>query len=250
MNDDTGSIDGDGRRPINTYPDSQQLFVGNLPHTVTAGEIKEIFASYGKVADVKILRPNQKKAGTTVPYFSFVVFEEASAAHNAIQEKSKITMKMPDGTNRRLNVEEKHARGDGSDGRSFSAGGGSTSGGYFPRGDSSSNIPGSGQGVSGGGGSSGSGGSKTYIPRGGGNQGRSDRGSSGGDAPGNSSGGRGGGSGGGHPSGGGSGGPDHRGGDRGHPLRTHSRTFRGSNRGGGERGGGGGVSGGGGPGAR
>lgn len=41
VNDDTGSIDGD-RRPINTYPDTHQLFVGNLPHTVNAGEIKVI----------------------------------------------------------------------------------------------------------------------------------------------------------------------------------------------------------------
>ena len=41
-NDDTGSIDGDNARPrpINIYPDNHQLFVGNLPHTVTIGEIK------------------------------------------------------------------------------------------------------------------------------------------------------------------------------------------------------------------
>lgn len=232
---------------------------------------QEIFQSFGKVADVKILRPNQKKAGAAVPYFSFVVFEEASAAAAAIHEKvittlpfarrwpclnvhfkksnlycsqNKITMKMSDGSNRRLNVEEKHARGDGSE-RSYSAGGYAP----FPRGDSSNNIPGEREkqerGVGGGGGNN-----KSYGPRGGGNSGRGGNSSGSGNEAGISSSGSDRERSGGRNSGGG-GGPEHRdrdrGGDRGHP-RTHSRTFRGSNRGGGERGGG--QTSGGGPGAR
>lgn len=46
-NDDAGSVDGDNPRPrpIHTYPDSHQLFVGNLPHTVTIQEIKVSFIS-------------------------------------------------------------------------------------------------------------------------------------------------------------------------------------------------------------
>jgi len=111
-NDDTGSVDGDSgnRRRITSFPDSHQLFVGNLPHTVTIAEIKEIFNVFGRVAEVKILKPNMKNAGAKVPYFCFVVFEEASAAQAAINDKSKITMKMSDGSNRRLNVEEKRPR--------------------------------------------------------------------------------------------------------------------------------------------
>lgn len=40
LNDDTGSMDGDRRRPVNTYPDANQLFVGNLPHFVTVQDMK------------------------------------------------------------------------------------------------------------------------------------------------------------------------------------------------------------------
>lgn len=41
-NDDTGSVDGDGngRRSNTNYPDTHQLFVGNLPHSVTQQEVK------------------------------------------------------------------------------------------------------------------------------------------------------------------------------------------------------------------
>ena len=40
LNADTGSTDGDRSRPVNTYSDAHQLFVGNLPHTVTVPEIR------------------------------------------------------------------------------------------------------------------------------------------------------------------------------------------------------------------
>jgi len=40
LNDETGSIDGDRRRPVHTYPDANQLFVGNLPHFVTVQDMK------------------------------------------------------------------------------------------------------------------------------------------------------------------------------------------------------------------
>lgn len=42
LNDETGSVDGDRRRPgpVHTYPDANQLFVGNLPHFVTVQDMK------------------------------------------------------------------------------------------------------------------------------------------------------------------------------------------------------------------
>jgi hypothetical protein len=36
---------------------------------------------------VKILKPNLKNAGSKVPYFCFVVFEEAASAEAALVEK-------------------------------------------------------------------------------------------------------------------------------------------------------------------
>ncbi|CAG7815018.1 unnamed protein product [Allacma fusca] len=111
LNVETGSVDGDRdrSRPVNTYSDAYQLFVGNLPHTVTLQEIKDIFSEFGDVADVKIQKPAPKSSGTKVPYFAFVVFEDPSSAQAALK-KHKISMKMSDGTDRRLNVEEKRSR--------------------------------------------------------------------------------------------------------------------------------------------
>ena len=31
------------------YPDSQQIFVGNLPHTVSESDLESLFGEYGKV---------------------------------------------------------------------------------------------------------------------------------------------------------------------------------------------------------
>lgn len=42
---------------------------------------------FGHVAEVKILKPNQKNAGIKVPYFCFVVFEEQASAEAAIRDK-------------------------------------------------------------------------------------------------------------------------------------------------------------------
>lgn len=46
LNDETGSVDGDRRRPVNTYPDANQLFVGNLPHFVTQQDMKVCVYNY------------------------------------------------------------------------------------------------------------------------------------------------------------------------------------------------------------
>jgi len=119
LNDETGSVDGDRRRPVNTFPDNHQLFVGNLPHFVTPQDMKEIFSEFGEVAEVKIQKPMPKSTGAKVPYFCFVVFEDASSAQLAIEKKGEIFMKLNGGSMRRLNVEPKRSqrsgRGDDSD---------------------------------------------------------------------------------------------------------------------------------------
>ena len=40
------------------FRDSQQLFVGNLPHNCSNEDLVELFSKYGKVVDVRI---NQKQ---------------------------------------------------------------------------------------------------------------------------------------------------------------------------------------------
>ena len=48
--------------PIPRYPDSHQLFVGNLPLDATEQELKEFFSEFGPVLELRI---NTKGAGPT-----------------------------------------------------------------------------------------------------------------------------------------------------------------------------------------
>ena len=112
--------------------DSQQLFVGNLPHNCTDDELVELFSKYGKVNDVRI---NQKQAradatrggrdgkqsfvssdihmvnfqrnlqSAQVPNFGFIVFAEAESVEKALNAKPILLY-----GNHRLNVEEKKMR--------------------------------------------------------------------------------------------------------------------------------------------
>lgn len=95
------SEDG-GRR--SRFPDSQQLFVGNLPHNVTEKELKEFFEEYGSVVELRI---NTKGTGKNVPNFGFVVFGSSEPVLRILNEK-KIMFQ-----NHRLNVEEKKQRSEG-----------------------------------------------------------------------------------------------------------------------------------------
>lgn len=127
------------------YPDSHQLFVGNLPHNVNEKELKTFFEEYGTVQEVRI---NQKPgSGSKIPNFGFVVFDSDEPVRTILDSKP---IKFHD---HRLNVEEKKPRGSegrpigrGPPPRSGSAGGGG--GGFSSRGGST----GRGMGSRGGGG--------------------------------------------------------------------------------------------------
>nr|XP_042141358.1 ras GTPase-activating protein-binding protein 2 [Peromyscus maniculatus bairdii] len=68
--------DSDNRRIIR-YPDSHQLFVGNLPHDIDENELKEFFMSFGNVVELRI---NTKGVGGKLPNFGFVVFDDSEPA--------------------------------------------------------------------------------------------------------------------------------------------------------------------------
>jgi Ras GTPase-activating protein-binding protein 1 len=93
------------RRPMGKmYPDSQQLFVGNLSHNIDEAELNEFFSAYGKVVDVRI---NRKSAqNREVPNFGFVVFADAATVTKVL-EMRPIHLR----DDLRLNVEEKKQRG-------------------------------------------------------------------------------------------------------------------------------------------
>jgi Ras GTPase-activating protein-binding protein 1 len=100
-----GDSDEGSRRPPPRYPDNQQIFVGNLPQTMSEKELKTYFEDYGKVAELRI---NKKGGSPAVPGYGFVVFEEAKTVERVLAHKGPFLIQ----GGHRLNVEEKKQRGD------------------------------------------------------------------------------------------------------------------------------------------
>ncbi|XP_033741132.1 ras GTPase-activating protein-binding protein 2-like isoform X2 [Pecten maximus] len=87
------------------FPDSHQLFVGNLPHNITEKELIDFFTAYGTVVELRI---NTKGSGGKLPNFGFVVFDNAEPVKQILNSKP-----IKYNGEHRLNVEEKKARGEG-----------------------------------------------------------------------------------------------------------------------------------------
>ncbi|PVD37898.1 hypothetical protein C0Q70_00500 [Pomacea canaliculata] len=85
------------------YPDSHQLFVGNLPHNITERELKVFFGQYGNVVELRI---NTKSSGGKLPNFGFVVFDAPEPVQEILKQKP-----IKYNGEHRLNVEEKKPRG-------------------------------------------------------------------------------------------------------------------------------------------
>ncbi|PIO33635.1 hypothetical protein AB205_0069310 [Aquarana catesbeiana] len=84
------------------YPDSHQLFVGNLPHDIDESELKEFFMNYGNVMELRI---NTKGVGGKLPNFGFVVFDDSEPVQRILLAKPIMFRGEV-----RLNVEEKKTR--------------------------------------------------------------------------------------------------------------------------------------------
>ncbi|KAH3809816.1 uncharacterized protein LOC127835187 [Dreissena polymorpha] len=85
----TGGEDGDrtmNRYYGNRFPDSHQLFVGNLPHNVGEKDLKEFFEAYGSVVETRI---NQKGTCGKIPNYGFVVFETREPVENILKKTSQ-----------------------------------------------------------------------------------------------------------------------------------------------------------------
>ncbi|XP_037546579.1 ras GTPase-activating protein-binding protein 2 isoform X2 [Nematolebias whitei] len=98
---DPESSDVDTRRIVR-YPDSHQLFVGNLPHDIDENELKEFFMTYGNVVELRI---NTKGVGGKLPNFGFVVFDDPDPVQRILGAKPIMFRGEV-----RLNVEEKKTR--------------------------------------------------------------------------------------------------------------------------------------------
>ncbi|XP_041925803.1 ras GTPase-activating protein-binding protein 2 [Alosa sapidissima] len=84
------------------YPDSHQLFVGNLPHDIDEGELKDFFMTFGNVVEMRI---NTKGVGGKLPNFGFVVFDDSEPVQKILVAKPVMFR-----GDVRLNVEEKKTR--------------------------------------------------------------------------------------------------------------------------------------------
>ncbi|GFY48148.1 ras GTPase-activating protein-binding protein 2 [Trichonephila inaurata madagascariensis] len=98
--------DGEGsdrRKPSFVhYPDSQQLFVGNLTHSITEEELKAHFTQFGRVLDMRInTKQTQKIGGGKVPNFGFIVFDDPESVQKVLNARPIYF------NDHRLNVEEK-----------------------------------------------------------------------------------------------------------------------------------------------
>ncbi|XP_013923692.1 PREDICTED: ras GTPase-activating protein-binding protein 2 isoform X3 [Thamnophis sirtalis] len=98
---DMDQNESDSRRIIR-YPDSHQLFVGNLPHDIDENELKEFFMSFGNVVELRI---NTKGVGGKLPNFGFVVFDDSEPVQKILLAKPIMFRGEV-----RLNVEEKKTR--------------------------------------------------------------------------------------------------------------------------------------------
>ncbi|XP_063217269.1 ras GTPase-activating protein-binding protein 2 isoform X2 [Bacillus rossius redtenbacheri] len=132
--------DGDRRRSgpnTQMYLDSQQLFLGNLPHNATEDDLKQLFGKFGTVIDIRIhSKPNNKNMpGNRVPNYGFITFEDSETALTVLSSRP-IMFPDENGQKMKLNVEEKKNRprqlqdggrmlgGDGSMGGGRPSGGG------------------------------------------------------------------------------------------------------------------------------
>ncbi|XP_018323328.1 ras GTPase-activating protein-binding protein 1 [Agrilus planipennis] len=112
FNDDNFNFE-DRRKSQNSHNDSNQLFLGNLPHTAREEEIREIFAQFGTIVDLRILSKQSKQPGIpgarAPPNYGFITYESQEAVQNCLAAKP-LHYPHNDKTGVTLNVEEKKVK--------------------------------------------------------------------------------------------------------------------------------------------
>lgn len=97
------------------FVDSQQLFLGNVPHHATEEELKALFSKYGNVIDLRIHSKTMSKVpGVRLPpNYGFITYEDPESVQNCL---SHCPLYFPDNSpdGQKLNVEEKKTRLRGS----------------------------------------------------------------------------------------------------------------------------------------
>lgn len=100
------SMGAGGQTSSQFYNDRQQVFVGNLPLSVTEDDLRGVFDKFGKIVDCHINNKPKPSlsSGQKPPNFGFVIFEDVKSVQQVL-ESSTLYL-----GNNRLNVEEKKTR--------------------------------------------------------------------------------------------------------------------------------------------
>ncbi len=75
-------------------PDTCQVFVGGLPSNTTQNDLKEVFAQYGTIVEIRVNPKN----------FGFVVFDNEKSVRDIMSLKDESPLYLG---NKKLNIEEK-----------------------------------------------------------------------------------------------------------------------------------------------
>lgn len=92
-NDNDGGIFEERRRSQgnSNFGDSNQLFLGNLPHAATEEELREIFQQFGTILDLRIHSKPGNKAGPpgsrTPLNYGFITYDNQQAVQNCLAAK-------------------------------------------------------------------------------------------------------------------------------------------------------------------
>lgn len=97
-----------------SFNDVNQLFLGNLPHTATEDELREIFSEFGPIVDLRVhSKPANKVGGLpgarAPPNYGFITYETQIGVQACLQAKP-IYYPKDDKNGTLLNVEEKKTK--------------------------------------------------------------------------------------------------------------------------------------------
>ncbi|KAJ8950477.1 hypothetical protein NQ314_007864 [Rhamnusium bicolor] len=111
---DEGVFDDRRRSQSMNFNDLNQLFLGNLPHTATEDELREIFSDFGAILDLRVhSKPTNKVGGPpgarAPPNYGFITYETQQGVQNCLQAKP-IFYPKDDKNGTLLNVEEKKTK--------------------------------------------------------------------------------------------------------------------------------------------
>lgn len=69
-----------------SFGDSNQLFIGNVPHHASEEELRELFSKFGSVAELRIhTKVGQKLPGVKAPqHYGFITYEDPESALNCL----------------------------------------------------------------------------------------------------------------------------------------------------------------------